>query len=43
MSISSGVRPASGERTPRSRRTGRRLTYWRNVRRIGMSSPHSEM
>src|SRR5262249_49010686 len=42
MSMSSGPRPARGERTPRRSRTGRRFTYWRNVRRIGMRSPHRE-
>src|SRR5262245_57173263 len=42
MSMSLGPRPASGERTPRSSRTGRRLMYWWKPRRMGMRSPHSE-
>ena len=41
-SISSGPRSASGDRTPGSRRTGRRLMYCPNARRIGISSPQSE-
>ena len=32
-SMSPGLRPASGERTPGIRRTGRRFTYWSNSRR----------
>src|SRR5713226_2116888 len=35
----SGLPSRSGERTPGRRRTDRRLTYWSNSRRIGMSSP----
>ena len=38
--------PGSAERsglgTPSITRTGRRLTYWRKLRRMGMSSPHSD-
>ena len=41
-SISAGVRFASGVRAPGMRRQGRRLTYWSNTRRIGMSRPQSE-
>ena len=37
-----GRRPASGERTPGIRRTGRRLTYWSNSRRNCSSEPQSE-
>ena len=33
---------ASGLVTPSNERTGRRLTYWPNARRIGISSPQSE-
>ena len=42
MSTCSGVTSRSGEGMPGQSRTGRRLTYWRNVRRIGISSPQSE-
>ena len=41
-SMSPGLRSASGERIPGMSRTGRKLTYCRNWRRIGISSPHSE-
>ncbi len=33
---------ARGLVTPANERTGRRLTYWLNARRIGMSRPHRE-
>ena len=42
MSMSAGPRSASGVRTPGQSRTGRRLTYWRNCRRMGISSPHRD-
>jgi hypothetical protein len=32
----------SGDSTPSNTRTGRRFTYWRNVRRMGISRPHSD-
>ena len=41
MSISAS--PASGPGTPGICRIGRRARYWSKVRRIGISSPHSEM
>ncbi len=41
-SMSPGLFPASGHGTPGSSRTGRRLTYCSNARRIGISSPHSD-
>ena len=33
---------AKGLVTPSKERTGRRLTYWPNARRIGISRPHRE-
>ena len=36
-----GPRPAAGDETPGRMRTGRRLTYCWNSRRIGISRPHS--
>src|SRR5436305_345921 len=39
MSMSAGPRPASGDRAPLSRRTGRRLMYWRKPRRAQMDRP----
>ncbi len=41
-SMSPVVRPASGDVIPGISRTGRRLTYCWNPRRIGISRPHSE-
>src|SRR2546422_820988 len=43
MSMSAGPRPASGDLAPLRRRTGRRLTYWWNPRRIGMKSPERDV
>ena len=42
MSTSAGVTSRSGEGMPGHSRTGRRFTYWRKARRIGISRPHSE-
>ncbi len=42
-SISPGFAFFRGESTPFNMRTGRRFTYCSKLRRIGMSSPHSEM
>jgi hypothetical protein len=43
MSMSPGLRPASGQGTPANSRAGRRLMYWSNSRRNFSSEPHSEM
>jgi hypothetical protein len=43
MSTVSGVAFLSGDEIPGQSLTGRRFTYCRNARRIGISSPHSEM
>jgi hypothetical protein len=42
MSMSAGPRPASGDLTPFNSRTGRRLMYWWNSRRMGISRPQSD-
>ena len=43
MSTSSGAMSRRGEGMPGHSRIGRRFTYCRNARRIGISRPHSEM
>ena len=43
MSTSSGATSRRGDGMPGHSRIGRRFTYWRNARRIGISRPHSEM
>ena len=40
--MSSAVRPRSGDSTPFKSRTGRRLTYCSNRRRMGIRRPQSE-
>ncbi len=42
MSMSPGLRPASGHGTPSNRRAGRRLMYWSKSRRNLISEPHSD-